>query len=93
MPRESAKQLYADDTGGQIISYQGTFPYMGRNWSIEILEVDSDLLSINESGLMWPGMLPRPDAALVWCVSNSLMAADLPLTIDLTASSTATPSE
>lgn len=39
--------------------------------TIEILKVDTDMLQSSEQGVLWPDGIPKVDAAMIWCVSDS----------------------
>lgn len=51
-----------------VVSYVGQFSVIGRLRTIEILEVDMDILSNSDEGLAWPANLPKLDSALIWSV-------------------------
>lgn len=48
-----------------MVSYIGDFSVLGTTRTIEILEVDTNVLDITKDGLKWPPNLPSPDGAML----------------------------
>lgn len=48
-----------------VVSYIGDFSVLGSTRTIEILEVDTNVLEISKDGLKWPANLPPPDGAML----------------------------
>lgn len=62
-----------------VLSYTGVFSVTGRSCTIEVLEVDMQVLKSSSEGLLWPRNLPKPDGVMIWCVIGLPKTACSPL--------------
>lgn len=51
-----------------VLSYSGSYFITGIPCTIEVLEVDMDLLKSTAEGLTWPTGVPRPEGVMIWYV-------------------------
>lgn len=50
----------------KVTAYDTTLTVYGKTRTVQILEVDSPVLTYDHSGVTWPAYLPRLDGALLW---------------------------
>lgn len=60
-----------------MIAYSGSYSVTGIQCTIQILEVDMDLLKSTSEGLTWPANIPRPEGVIIWWVWLSAFHAGL----------------
>lgn len=53
---------------GSVISYSGSYSITGRPCTLNVLEVDMDVLHSTSEGLSWPATVSRPEGVMIWSV-------------------------
>lgn len=49
-----------------VMSYSGCYSITGKPCTINVLEVDMDILKSTSEGLSWPAGIPRPEGVMIW---------------------------
>lgn len=71
-PAEKPQVISEDAQGNRVTTSTSHFTIGGQARSIEVLEIDANLLQYDSEGIVWPNGVPRCEGAMLWYVQADL---------------------